>query len=150
MQFDTAGCEILRDGHTEGRLTGGCISLIVSTLGTDWEIDATDSILVLEDIDVKPYQLDRMLTQLEHAGTLDKARGFVIGEMPNCAPHPSQGHTIQDLLKSMLTKYNVPILFGFPTGHSSRPNAIVPFGVQAELSLDSIPTFRLLEPAVTL
>ena len=150
VRFDTIGCEVVGGGHAEGRLTGGCISLVAATLGTEWEIDATDSILVLEDIDARPYQLDRMITQLQQAGTLDKVRGFVFGEMLNCDQHPDQGYTVQDLLRSMLSEYDVPILYGFPTGHSSRPNAIVPFGVQAELSLDGEPTFRLLEPAVTL
>ena len=150
VRFDTTGCEIVQGGHAQGRLTGGCISLVAATIGTDWEIDATDSILVLEDVDAKPYQLDRMITQLRQAGTLDKVRGFVFGEMLNCDQHPDQGYTVQDLIRSMLGGLNVPILYGFPTGHSSKPNAIVPFGPQAELSLDSETTFHLLESAVTL
>ena len=62
----------LRSGSAEGRLTGGCLSLVVSTLGTSHEIDTTDSILVLEDIDAKPYQIDRMITHLKQAGKFDE------------------------------------------------------------------------------
>ena len=62
------GTKVLRPGSAEGRLTGGCLSLVVATLGTPAEVDTTDSILVLEDIDAKPYQIDRMITQLKQAG----------------------------------------------------------------------------------
>jgi muramoyltetrapeptide carboxypeptidase len=147
--FDTRACEVLQAGRAEGRLTGGCLTLVTATIGTRWELDTDDSILVLEDVDTRPYQLDRMLTHLKQAGKLERVRGIVFGDMPGCAQHPDQGYTIQDLLRSVLADFDGPILFGFPTGHSSGPNAIVPFGVTAELALDSDPTFRLMEPAVT-
>jgi muramoyltetrapeptide carboxypeptidase len=90
-----------------------------------------------------------MLTHLKHSGKLDRVRGIVFGEMPGCVQHADQGYTLQELLATVLADFGGPILLGFPTGHSSGPNAIVPFGVTAELSLDRDPTFRLLEPAVT-
>ncbi len=148
VTFDTSGCEVIRRGRAEGRLIGGCLSVVVSTLGTPSAIDTRDSILVLEDIDEKPYRIDRMLTQLRQAGKLDGVRGFVFGEMVGCEQHPEQGYSIQSLIQSLVGDLGVPIMFGFPTGHSSKPNAIVPFGVQAEISCGSDPTFRLLEPAV--
>ena len=148
VEFETAGCRILQPGRGEGRLTGGCLSLIVSTLATDWELDTRDSILVVEDIDARPYQIDRMLTQLRQAGKLDRVRGFVFGEMPGCDPPPGAGYTTEDVIRSCLSDLGAPILYGFPTGHAARPNAVVPFGVEAELSLDSGAAFRMLEAAV--
>lgn len=147
--FDTTGCEMLREGRASGRLTGGCLSMVVSAVGTDWELDTTDSILVLEDVGEAPYRLDRMLTHLKQAGALDTVRGFVFGEMPGCGKHADQADSAQDLIRRLLDDYDVPILFGFPTGHSDKPNAIVPFGIQAELSLGSDLSFQLLEPAVS-
>ena len=85
VNFPTNRCTVLRSGEAVGRLTGGCLSLIVSSLGTKYENDTRDSILVLEDIDAKPYQIDRMLTQLKHAGKFDQVRGVVFGEMLNCS-----------------------------------------------------------------
>jgi len=149
VDFPMAGTRILRTGVAEGRLAGGCLSLVVAALGTAAEIDTAGSILVLEDIDAKPYQVDRMMTQLRQAGRLEGVRGFVFGEMLNCAQHPNQGYTLEEVLLDLLDGLDVPVLFGFPTGHTTRPNIIVPFGVPARLALTgSVQEFRLLEPAV--
>jgi muramoyltetrapeptide carboxypeptidase len=152
LVFPLDGTAILREGEAEGRLTGGCLSLVVSALGTPAEADTTDSIFVLEDIDAKPYQIDRMLTQLKQAGKFDGVRGVVFGEMLNCMQHPAQGYSLEQVLVDVLQECNMPILFGFPTGHTQRkPNIIVPFGVRARLSLNASrpPLFELVEPAVT-
>jgi muramoyltetrapeptide carboxypeptidase len=148
VQFPMAGSSVLRPGSAEGRLIGGCLSLVVATLGTPYEMDTTDSILVLEDLDTKPYQIDRMLTQLKQAGKLEDVRGVVFGEMLNCAQNANQGYTLEEVILDVLGETTFPILYGFPTGHTAGPNAIVPFGVRARLKLDSNSIFELLEPAV--
>jgi len=69
--------------------------------------------------------------------------------MLNCMQHPDQGYTLEEVLLDLLGDYSFPILYGFPTGHTSRPNVMVPFGVRARLDLTSnTPRFELLEPAV--
>jgi muramoyltetrapeptide carboxypeptidase len=149
VQFPMEGTIILRPGLGEGRLVGGCLSLVVATLGTGHEIDTQDAILFLEDLDTKPYQIDRMITRLNQAGTLEGGRGVVFGEMLNCAQHTHQGYTLQEVLLDLLAQFTFPVLFGFPTGHTSRPNVIVPVGVRARLDLSSsAPIFELLESAV--
>ena len=149
VQFPMEGTSILRPGLGEGRLVGGCLSLVVATLGTGHEIDTQDAILFLEDLDTKPYQIDRMITHLNQAGKLEGVRGVVFGEMLNCAQHTHQGYTLQEVLLDLLAQFTFPILFGFPTGHTSRPNVIVPVGVRARLDLSSsAPIFELLESAV--
>lgn len=149
LHFPTDGTIVLRPGRAEGRLTGGCLSLVVSTLGTKHEIDTRDSILILEDLDAKPYQIDRMITHLRHAGKFEGVRGIIFGEMLNCMQHPDQGYTLEQVLADLLSDFTFPVLFGFPTGHTSRPNVIVPFGVRARLDLaSSAPLFELLESAV--
>jgi muramoyltetrapeptide carboxypeptidase len=150
VKFPLDGTRALQTGTGEGRLIGGCVSLVVATLGTKYEIDTTDSILVLEDQDTKPYQVDRMLIQLKHAGKFDQVRGIVIGEMLNCLQNANQGYALEDVMLDILSDIGCPILFGFPTGHTSRPNAIVPFGVRARLQLGSVNAFELLEPAVAI
>jgi muramoyltetrapeptide carboxypeptidase len=121
----------------------------VSTLGTPYEIDTEGSILVLEDQDTKPYQVDRMLTQLLQAGKFEDVRGVVFGEMLNCMQHTDQGYSLQDVVLDVLGPTRFPILYGFPTGHTSRPHVIVPFGIRARLHLDTVSVFETLEPAVT-
>jgi len=148
VRFPMTGTSVLRPGSAEGRLIGGCLSLVVATLGTPYEIDTTDSILVLEDLDTKPYQVDRMLTQLKQAGKLEDVRGVVFGEMLNCMQNASQGYTLEEVILDVLGETTFPISYGFPTGHTAGPNAMVPFGVRARLELDSNSVFELLEPAV--
>ena len=146
--FPTEGASVLRPGTGEGRLIGGCLSLVVATLGTKHEIDTRDSIFILEDLDTKPYQIDRMITHLKQAGKFEGVRGIVFGEMMNCIQHSNQGYTLQEVLLDLLNEFTFPILYGFPTGHASRPNVMVPFGVRARLTLGASSTFELLESAV--
>jgi muramoyltetrapeptide carboxypeptidase len=149
VQFPIEGTSILRSGSGEGRLIGGCLSLVVATLGTKHEIDTQNAILVLEDDSTKPYQVDRMITHLKQAGKLESVCGIVFGEMLNCIQHVDQGYTLQEVVTDLLAEFSFPILYGFPTGHTSRPNVIVPFGVRARLDLtSSAPRFELLESAV--
>ena len=149
VKFPTGSTKVLRSGSGEGRLIGGCLSVVVATLGTPNEIDTGESILILEDQDEKPYRIDRMITHLKQAGKFEGVRGVVFGEMLHCIQHPDQGYTLEDVLLDLLREYTFPILYGFPTGHTSRPNVIVPFGVRARLDLTSnTPLFELLESAV--
>jgi muramoyltetrapeptide carboxypeptidase len=149
VRFPTEGTSMLRSGLGEGRLVGGCMSLVVATLGTEHEIDTRDAILILEDLDTKPYQIDRMITHLKQAGKFEAVRGIIFGEMLNCAQNANQGYTLQEVLVDLLREFTFPILYGFPTGHTSRPNVIVPIGVRARLDLtSSAPIFELLESAV--
>jgi muramoyltetrapeptide carboxypeptidase len=127
---------------------------VVAALGTRHEIDTKDSILVLEDVDAKPYQIDRMILQLKQSGKFDDVKGVVFGEMLNCTQNAAQGYSLDEVLLDVLSEFRFPILYGFPTGHSSRPNVIVPFGVRARLAIGSpaspAAVFELLEPAVSL
>jgi muramoyltetrapeptide carboxypeptidase len=149
VRFPLTNTEVLRPGSAEGRLNGGCLSMVVATLGTSYEIDTAGSILIVEDQDTKPYQVDRMLTQLLQAGKFDGVQGVVFGEMLNCQQNANQGYTLKEVILDVLGETAFPILYGFPTGHTSGPNAMVPFGVTARLKLGGDSVFELLEPAVT-
>lgn len=154
VRFPLEGTSVLRPGVGEGRLTGGCLSLVVATLGTHWDIDTSDAILVIEDVDAKPYQIDRMILQLKQAGKFDSVRAVVFGEMLNCSQHAAQGYSLEEVLLDLLSEFTFPVLYGFPTGHTTHPNVTVPFGVRARLALSSsMPApqvFELMESAVTL
>src|SRR6185436_4594937 len=69
----------LKGGSAAGTLVGGCLSLVIATLGTPWELDTRGKILFLEDTNEEPYAVDRMITQLEQAGKLKGAKGLVFG-----------------------------------------------------------------------
>lgn len=147
QRITAAGIETLRPGIAQGRLTGGCLSLLTALLGTPYEIQTEGRILFLEDVNAKPYQVDRMLMHLKLAGKLDSVRGIVFGEMLNCAQSPDQNFRLQDIISSILNEFEFPILYGLPSGHTTRGALTLPFGVQVTLNADE-GTIELDEAAV--
>ena len=144
----TSGVEVLRTGQAVGRLYGGCLSMLVASLGTPYEIQTDDAILFIEDIAEKPYRLDRMLVQLRLAGKLEKVRGFVFGEMLDCLPPQGETYTLQQVIMRVLAPYNVPIVYGLKSGHVSSGNVTLPIGVRAELKAEGADaSLRILESA---
>jgi muramoyltetrapeptide carboxypeptidase len=141
-----SGVEVLRTGKAAGRLYGGCLSLMVASLETPFEIQTEDSILFIEDIAEKPFRIDRMLMQLRLAGKLDKVRGFVFGEMLDCRPPDGETYTLQQVIMRVLAPYNVPIVYGLKSGHVTSGNITLPIGVKAELEAEGADvSMRILE-----
>lgn len=125
----------LVNGKAKGRLVGGNLCLICSTLGTPYEIDFKDNILFIEEIGEAPYKIDRMLTQLLLSGKLQKCRGIILGGFTNCELKDySKSLKLEEVLKSNLCKLNIPILSNFSSGHY-YPKLTLPIGI--EVSLDS-------------
>src|SRR5271169_5190082 len=79
-----SGASGLVDGAAEGILYGGCLSILVASIGTPYEIKTAGTILFLEDLAAKPFQIDRMLMQLKLAGKFDSVQGIVFGQMRDC------------------------------------------------------------------
>ncbi len=130
------GVEVLQPGRARGRLYGGCLSMLVASLGTPYEIHTDDTLLFLEDIAAKPYQIDRMMTQLRLAGKLRRVRGIIFGEMLDCVQPGGQDYTLQQVIVRTLRGMSpdVPIVFGLKSGHVSGSNITLPIGVEAELA----------------
>jgi muramoyltetrapeptide carboxypeptidase len=144
----TTGVEVLQSGKASGRLYGGCLSMLVASLGTPFEIQTEGSILFIEDVAEKPYRIDRMLMQLRLAGKLDGVRSFVFGEMLDCAPPKGETYTLQQVIMRVLELYKVPIVYGLKSGHVTGGNITLPIGVQAELEAqDANVSLRILEAA---
>ncbi len=120
-------------GKLDGIITGGCMTLVLSSLGTPYEIDIDGKILFLEDVNVKPYAIDRMLQQLKKSGKLDGCKGIIFGEMVNCIQNENQGYTIMELLYENLKDLEIPLFFGFPCGHTHSGGTILPIGGRVEV-----------------
>ncbi len=151
------GLRTLRPGRVSGTLYGGCLSMIVSSLGSPFAAETEGKLLFLEDVNVKPYQIDRMLRQLILAGKLDGVKGIVFGEMLDCVPQGTSGSTDAGQLDSVLLRvlewFEGPIGIGLRSGHVSRANVTLPFGIEAELDLkgeaaEGASNLRILEAAV--
>jgi muramoyltetrapeptide carboxypeptidase len=140
--------DVLQPGDADGVLSGGCLTLLEAALGTAWEPDWNGAILFLEDVDSKPYQIDRMLTHLKTAGKFDGVRAFVFGEMKSCVQVQNQSYTLQEVILDILGPLGKPIYYNFPSGHVSGLNWTLPLGVRVRVS--AAPHFHLdiLEGAV--
>ncbi|MDP8980373.1 MAG: LD-carboxypeptidase [Acidobacteriota bacterium] len=142
----------VRAGKARGRLIGGNLTLISTTLGTPWEIDTRGRILFVEDVGEEPYRIDRMLTQLRLAGKLQAAAGIVFGECSDCGPRDYQPSftntfTLGEIIDQILGPLNIPVLSGLTIGHTGD-QLTLPEGVLATLDADS-QQLILEEPAVT-
>jgi muramoyltetrapeptide carboxypeptidase len=127
--------EGLLDGDAEGILYGGCLSLLVASLGTPHEIQTSGTILFIEDVNARPFQIDRMLMQLKLAGKLNGVRGIVFGEMLDCVQTQNQGYTLQEVILRIVGGLRIPIAYGLRSGHVTRKNITLPIGVRAGLSV---------------
>jgi muramoyltetrapeptide carboxypeptidase len=147
------GLRVLKPGANRdpirGTLYGGCLSILVSLLGTPWEPATEGKLLFIEDTGAKPYQVDRMLWQLRQAGKLKGVRGIVFGEMLDCVSPGAAPDLLEQVILRAFEDFDGPIAFGLRSGHVSHGNVTLTFGVEAELRMGDDAELRLLEPAVT-
>lgn len=127
-----AGLTVLRPGSAEGRLLGGCLSLLVCAVGTPFQPQTQDTILFLEDRGERLYAIDRMLTHLKLAGLFEGVRGLVFGCIERVEADRHLPYTVEDVILDVLGDLEVPILYGFPAGHCAQ-SLTLPCGVRAAL-----------------
>jgi muramoyltetrapeptide carboxypeptidase len=128
----------IRPGTATGRLVGGNLSVLVTTLGTPWALDTEGAILFLEDVHEWPYRLDRLLTQLRQAGRLDRVAGVVFGTMATCRGDAGLGPL--EVVQDFFADAPYPVGFGVVSGHADAPsdieNLALPLGVTVSLDVD--------------
>jgi muramoyltetrapeptide carboxypeptidase len=144
------GLRTLHPGRARGTLYGGCLSMLVALLGTPYEPQTEGKLLFLEDLNAKPYQIDRMLWQLAQAGKLDGVRGIVFGEMLDCVSPGAPPELLEEVILRVFDKFQGPIAIGLRSGHVSHSNVTLTFGVEAELHAANEANLHLLQPAVIL
>jgi muramoyltetrapeptide carboxypeptidase len=138
-------------GRVTAPLIGGCLWLLVQTMGTPWEFQAAGSILFFEDVSLHAWHLDGFLVQLLAAGKLDRLAGVVVGELadsdfPDLRSGFPRVKSIEDVLERRLGALGVPVLHGLPLGHGKHL-ATLPLGVTCTLDADAR-TLTVDEPAV--
>jgi muramoyltetrapeptide carboxypeptidase len=141
----------IRGGRVTAPLVGGCLWLLMLTMGTPWELDVDGCILFFEDVDEPPWYIDGYLTQLGQAGKLAALAGVVVGDMEKCDWHEGRPEwprtkSLEDVLEEKLEPLGVPVLQGVPVGHAKHMAAL-PLGVTATLDADAR-TLTIDEPAL--
>ena len=134
-----------RPGIAEADMIGGCLSMLVTTLGTPYEIDTRGKLLFMEDVGERPYRVERMLTHLKMAGKLDHVAGVVFGDFPNCEGEGPRG--VKEIIAELFHDAPYPVAMGMNAGHGQE-NLALPLGVRMRLDGDTA-TLALLESPVS-
>lgn len=118
---DLAGAHVLHAGNAEGPLFAGCLRVLTGLCGTPWMPKLAGCILALEDLDERPYRIDRDLQQLHASGALTGIQGLVFGTFPSELPAAYAGPSTSDICRAWAARLNVPAVFGVPFGHDADP-----------------------------
>jgi len=124
--------EVWRPGRSVGLLTGGCLTLLCSSLSTPWEVETADRCLFIEEVNEPPYAIDRSLTQLRQAGKLDHLAGLLVGTFHRCGRDPQAVATIRASILEATAASGCPVVAGVPCGHGDRQMAL-PLGALCEI-----------------
>src|SRR5579862_6065506 len=125
----------LAEGEAEAMIYGGCLSILVASLGTPYAIKTGGKILFLEDVAAKPFQIDRMLMQLKLGGYFNGVQGIVFGQMLDCVQHRTQDYSLQEVVRRIVGDLGVPVVYGVKSGHVASANITLPFGVKGKLAV---------------
>ncbi len=142
------GLRMLKPGVAEGTLDGGCLSIYVESLGTPYAARASQGILFLEDVGVKPYQWDRQLLHLRYAGMLDQVKGIVFGDMRQCVGE-AENALLESAILHALRDFAGPVAIGLRSGHVDGANVTLTLGVRVRLELTGEVRLEFLEAAVS-
>ena len=146
---DSLKVQTMVPGIANGKLVGGNLSLICSTMGSVYEVKTMGSILFIEDVGEAPYRIDRYLSELKLAGKLDLVNGIIIGRFSRReteAPDKSTDFQMHHVFQQYFSKMKVPVIFNFPSGHGSK-NVSLPLGCIVEINTDD-EIFKVLESPI--
>ena len=146
---DSLKVQTMVPGIASGKLVGGNLSLICSTMGSVYEAETRGSILFIEDVGEAPYRIDRYLSELKLAGKLDLVNGIIIGRFSRReteAPDRSTDFKMHQVFQQYFSIMKVPVIFNFPSGHGSK-NVSLPLGCIVEINT-AYETIKVLEPPI--
>ncbi len=127
------GLQTLKAGCAEGRLLGGCLSLVASLLGTPYLPDLNGALLFLEDVNEPPYRVDRMLNQLRMAGIFSQVAGLLFGQFEGCGPDREEEGPLEAVLVDLADRVTCPVFCGLPYGHGPG-RRVLPVGMRAKIT----------------
>ena len=118
-----------------GEIIGGNLSIIVTTLGTDYEIDTKGKILFIEEIEEEISRIDRMMTHLKYAGKFEDCNGVLFGNFLGCENTYGKNYELMDFLQKFFKNYEKPVIYGLESGHE-KPNLVtIPLGAKCSVEI---------------
>lgn len=127
----------------QGVLWGGNLAVLCSLVGTPWMPQVRGGILFLEDVHEHPYRVERMLTQLLHAGILGRQKAIVLGHFTNYKPVPhDRGFRLKTVVDRLRTLVKAPVLTNLPFGHVPT-KVLLPVGAKVELAVEGRDAFMV-------
>jgi muramoyltetrapeptide carboxypeptidase len=140
--------EVIMAGKCQGQLIGGNLSLLSAMDGTPYALkNLKGKILFMEDIDERPYRVDRMLTQMLQAHDFKQLAGIALGIFEGCNPKADENSlTLMECFKDRLGNLGIPVMYGLSFGHIKNQFTL-PVGIEAVLDTEG-GTITLLEAAV--
>lgn len=128
---------VINEGEASGKLVGGNLTIVSSTIGTEAEIDTDGSILFIEDVAENAYEIDRLLSHLILAGKFDNVNGILIGYFKNLYArkpfYPNKGFNIYEVIEQLIKPLGKPTLIQMPFGHIDQ-QITLPIGAMAKFS----------------
>ena len=131
LEIVPAAGTVIQAGRAKGPVSGGNLATLCHLLGTPFEVDYKNHIVLLEDRGEAHYRVDRMLSQMKLAGCFDDIAGLVLGNFEDCGALDG----IYQIFQEHFQDLPIPILAGFDIGHGTQ-NMTVPFGMTATLDTD--------------
>lgn len=128
--------ETVCSGTAEGVVVGGNLTQLANSIGSEFEIDTAQKLLLIEDVGEEPYKVDRLLNQMRLAGKLREASGIIIGDFAKSAPSDASSLTMDQVFDHYFKDAGKPVMKGYRIGHC-EPNIAVPLGVKGRLDTDS-------------
>ena len=148
FELRPTGLVALRGGEASGPLYGGTLTQLAASMGTPYAFDPPRGcVLFLEDVNERPYRVDRLMTQLQLAGILERAVALVFGEMRGC-DEPGGQPAVRDTLMQLTESFGGPVFAGFPSGHTTGPSWSLPLGVRVRVTSEPAPAVIVEESPV--
>jgi len=135
--------QVLRGGKIKAPVTGGCLSNLVSLLGTPYFPRVEGQVLLLEDVGERPYRLDRMFWQLSESGIFHKITGLLLGQFPGCFKDDGEKSHLFGRLLTYLGKNDIPVIYDLPFGHGHNLHTL-PLGLPVQIDTPTFPGISLL------
>lgn len=124
--------QVMVEGRAQGAIVGGNLSLLVSMIGTPYEVDTKDKILFIEDVEENVRRLDRMMYQLKYSNKLKDSAGIIFGDFTDCVNEKDSEYTVVEMLKDVLADYNKPVMYNIKSGHCF-PMSTIPLGANCTI-----------------